>query len=93
MLLKKYLLKRLMQTKYLVLVFIYYLIEIIIYDELYCIILLLHMDSYKNYSKKNTNTNLNDIALSMFLLSVRVIIFIIDDLRSSLSSSSVGSLS
>lgn len=52
MLLKKYLLKRLMQTKYLVLVFIYYLIEIIIYDELYCIILLLHMDSYKNYSKK-----------------------------------------
>lgn len=38
MLLKKYLLKRLMQTKYLVLVFIYYLIEIIIYDELYCII-------------------------------------------------------
>lgn len=53
MLLKKYLLKRLMQTKYLVLVFIYYLIEIIIYDELYCIILLLHMDSYKNYSKKN----------------------------------------
>lgn len=47
MLLKKYLLKRLMQTKYLVLVFIYYLIEIIIYDELYCIILLLHMDSYK----------------------------------------------
>lgn len=46
MLLKKYLLKRLMQTKYLVLVFIYYLIEIIIYDELYCIILLLHMDSY-----------------------------------------------
>lgn len=54
MLLKKYLLKRLMQTKYLVLVFIYYLIEIIIYDELYCIILLLHMDSYKNYSKKKT---------------------------------------
>lgn len=43
--------------------------------------------------KKTTNTNLNDIALSMFLLSVRVIIFIIDDLRSSLSSSSVGSLS
>lgn len=82
-----------MQTKYLVLVFIYYLIEIIIYDELYCIILLLHMDSYKNYILKNTNTNLNDIALSMFLLSVRVIIFIIDDLRSSLSSSSVGSLS
>lgn len=49
MLLKKYLLKHLMQIKYLVLVFIYYLIEIIIYDELlhlYCIMPLLHMDSY-----------------------------------------------